>query len=150
MKKVLALLVCVLLLGSTIAFPVAAQGEEEIEISRTVEDLGDGCYYIETITVPSIQPYSNTKTGTKRATYVVSEVAIYSVSVTGTFTYDGSHAEATSADGSCVTYVPDAVIDDCHAYTMGAYACASGTVIYMGSTLTKTVKLLCSRDGSLS
>lgn len=150
MKRVLALLVCVLLLGSTIAFPVAAESKNQIEISRTVEDLGNGCYYIETITVPGIQPYSNTKSGTKTAVYVVDEQSIYAVSVTGEFTYDGSTATATSAEDSVVAYVEGVTLESHNAYTYGAYACASATVTYKGVKLTKTVKLLCDRNGNLS
>lgn len=150
MKRTFTLLICILLLASAIALPVAAASEDQIVISQTVEDLGNGCFYIETITVPSIQPYSNTKVGAKTAVYVVSEQSIYSVTVNGTFSYDGNSATATDASGTIVTYVEGVSIEDKDAYTGGASAFASATVKYQGVWLTKTVKLTCSKDGKLS
>lgn len=150
MKRIFSLLICILLLGSMIALPVAAEEEDQIVISQTVEDLGDGCYYIETITVPSIQPYSNTVKGTKRATYVVSEQSIFTVAVHGTFSYDGNSSSATDASGTITTYVDGVEIEDKDAYTSGASAYASATVRYQGVRLTKTVKLTCDKNGNLS
>lgn len=150
MKRMLALFVCIVLLGSAVALPVSAASEDQIVISQTVENLGNGCFYVETISVPSIQPFSNSKVGSKTAMYIVSEQPIYSVTVTGTFTYDGTTATATSAEHSEAAYVSGVTLVDSFAYTFGAYACASATVEYQGVTLAKTVKLLCSRDGTLS
>lgn len=155
MKRTLVLLACIVLLGSTIAFPVEAAEtdggiRDQIIISQTVEDLGNGCFYIETISVPSIQLYSSTRTGTKSSVYVVSGTSIFSISVTGTFIFDGSTAEATSASGSVVTYVEGVTINSRSAYTSGASAYATTSVTYNGATLQKTVKLTCDKDGNLS
>lgn len=150
MKRTITLLICMVLLASVIALPAAAVSEDQIVVSQTVEDLGNGCFYIETITVPSIQPYSNTKVGSKTAVYVVSGQSIYAVTVHGTFDYDGSSATATDASGTVTTYVEGVTIEDTNAYTNGASAYASATVKYQGVKLTKTVKLTCSRDGTLS
>ncbi len=154
MKRILALLICVLLAGSTIAFPAAAETSDaygdQIIISRKVEDLGNGCFYVETISVPSIQPYSNTKRGTKTAVYTAAGTSIYAVSVTGDFTYDGTTSKATSADSSVATYVDGVSITSRDAYTFGASAVASATVSYKGETLSKTVRLTCDRNGNLS
>lgn len=150
MKKTFSLLICILLLTSAIALPVAAASEDQIVVSQTVEDLGNGRFYIETITVPSIQPYSNTQVGSKTAVYVVSGQSIYSVTVNGTFSYDGNSSSATDASGTVATYVEGATIEDKDAYTIGASAYASATIKYEGVRLTKTVKLTCSKDGILS
>lgn len=150
MKRTLTLLICIFLLSSIIAFPAAAKSEDQIIISQTVEDLGNGCFYIETISVPSIQPYSNSIRGTKTGTYILSGTAIYAVSVTGDFTYDGTSAKATSADGTIVAYVEGVSVTSHNSYTLGASAYASGTVSYKGETLTKTVKLTCDKNGNLS
>lgn len=150
MKRTFSLLICILLLSSMIALPVAAEEEDQIIISQTVEDLGDGRFYIETITVPSIQPYSHTKVGSKTAVYVVSGQSIYSVTVNGTFSYDGNSSSATDATGSLATYVEGVTVEDKDAYTSGASAYAMVIVRYQGVRLTKTVKLTCDKDGNLS
>lgn len=155
MKRSFILWLCVVLIGSILVVPVSAAeltdgNGDEIIVSQTVEDMGNGCYFIETISVPSIQPYSDSVSGTKSAVYVSSGVTIFSVSVTGTFSYDGSTAKATKASGSVYTYVEDAVIISSNAYTSGASAYATASVSYESATLSKTVKLTCDKDGNLS
>lgn len=152
MKRFLTLLMCLLVLVSMAALPVSAAetAGEQIALSQSVEDLGDGCYYVETIYVPAVQTYSSEKVGTKVAQYIASGTTIYTISVTGTFSYDGSSAEATSASGTIALYVEGATIISRNAYTSGASAYASGTVKYNGATLSKTVKLTCDKNGNLS
>lgn len=152
MKRILAVLLCLLIVNSLIVFPVSATDvtEGQIIISQNVHYIGDDCYYIETISVPSVQPYTNSKRGTKSAVFVSSGTAIFTISVTGTFDYDGFSAVATSATGSIATHVPDATIGSRSAYTSGASAIATGSVVYYGITLQKTVTLTCDKDGNLS
>lgn len=159
MKRFIALLFCFILICSCISLPAAAaecnsayimQDSDQIIISQTVVNLGNGCYFVETISVPSIQTCSNTKTGTKTATYVLSGTAIYSISVTGTFTYDGSTSKATSASGSIAAHVDGVTLNSGNAYTSGTSAIAVGSVKYNGATLQKTVRLTCDKNGTLS
>lgn len=154
MKRVVTLIICILLISNTLAFPAAASEfnnqDSQIVISQKVEFVGDDCYYIETISIPSVQIYSNTKTGTKTAAYVASGTTIFSVSVTGKFTYDGSTSDATSSTCAVATYVEGATINSRNAYTSGASAVASGSVTYIGITLQKTVTLTCDKNGNLS
>lgn len=153
MKRFLSLLICCLLIGNIFALSVAAvesEDEEQIIISQTVENMGNDCYYIETIYVPAIQPYANAKTGTKTAECIASGRTIYTISVTGTFTYDGSTSDATSAAVSISTHVASASILSRNAYTSGASAIATGSVSYLGLTLQKTVTLTCDKNGNLS
>lgn len=154
MKHIVSILLCILLVCSSFTFPVSAvednSANEQIMISQTIEYIGNDCYYIETIYVPSVQPYGYTKTGTKTAAYVVAGTTIYSVSVTGTFYFDGSTSSATSASGSIATYVESAKIKSCDAHTSGNSAVATGSVTYYGITLQKTVTLSCDKDGNLS
>lgn len=153
MKQVISLLLCIILLCGTLAFPVSAieyPENEQLVISQTVEDLGQGCYYIETIYIPAVEPYGNAKTGTKTAQYINSGTIIYAISVTGTFTYDGSTSDATSATCKITTYVQNATILSRNAYTSGASAVATGSVSYNGATLQKTVTLTCDKNGNLS
>lgn len=153
MKRFCALLICLIVLSNLPVLHVAATSfseDEQIVLSQSFEDLGNGCYFIETIYVPAIQSYSNTKTGTKTAQYIASGTTIYTISVTGTFTYDGSTSNATSASGSIVTYVDGVTINSRRAYTSGSSAIATGSVTYNGATLQKTVTLTCDKNGNLS
>lgn len=154
MRRFFSLLVCLFLVLSTLAIPTNAANysgqNEQVLISQTVEYVGDGIYYIESIYVPSVQPYSYSKTGTKTSACVSGGETIYAISVTGTFTYDGVTSAATSASGTIATYVPDATIKSRSAYTSGASAIATGSVLYYGFTLQKTVTLTCDKDGNLS
>lgn len=152
MKRCFAIWICILLISNTLALPVAAtQTEnEQIIVSQTIEHINDECYFIETIYVPSIQPYSGSKTGTKVAECVSSGTTIYTLSVTGTFTYDGTTADATSAKCAIATHVSNATISSRNAYTSGASAIATGSVVYYGITLQKTVTLTCDKNGNLS
>lgn len=155
MKRILLLALCLLLVSNIFTLPTAAtvldeSSQDQIIICQTVEDLGNGSFFIETIYVPSIQLYSNTKTGTKMAQFIYSGNPIFAISVTGTFTYDGSTSDATSSLCKIVTYVEDAEIVSYDAYTSGTSAVATGSVKYKRITIPKTVTLTCDKDGNLS
>lgn len=153
MKRFFLLAFCLLLVSNIFTLSTAATELDErnqVIISQTVEDLGNGSFFIETIYVPSIQLYSSTKTGTKMAQFIYSGEPIFAVSVTGTFTYDGSTSDATSSLCEVVTYVEDAEIVSCVASTSGASAVGTGSVKYKRITIPKTVTLTCDKDGNLS
>lgn len=154
MKKLLAILFCVLALHSVAVVPAAAAeypGKDGTIINQTVEYFADGSYYIETVHKSAIQPLSDSTSGTKTATYyTASGKAVFSVLVTGTFTYDGSSAKATDALGALTTHVSSATSNEVDDYVSGASAYATGSVNYEGLTLRKTVRLTCDKDGNLS
>lgn len=151
MKRFFALLICLVLISSIVATPAsAASTTDQIIISQEINYVNDDCYFIETITIPSIQAYGNAKTGTKTAVCVSSGTAIFSISVTGNFTYDGSTASATSASSTISAHVEGVTLNSQRAYTSGASACAFGSVSYKGITLQKTVTLTCDKNGNLS
>lgn len=152
MKRITVVVLCFILICNLagITTASAAQLDDQIIVSQVVEYINESDYIIETIYEPNIQPYSNTKTGTKQATYYYSGTAIFSVSVTGTFTYDGTSAQATSATKTIVGHVSDATYISSSAYTSGASAIATGSVSYKGFTLQKTVTLTCDKNGNLS
>lgn len=153
MKRFLSLLFCALICVTIIPCRISAEEsnpDDQIIIAQTVQDVGNGFYYIETISVPAVQTYGSTRTGTKTARCVHSGTNIFAISVTGTFTYDGTTAVATSATYSITTYVEDATVKSRNAYTSGASAIATGSVSYMGFTLQKTVTLTCDKNGNLS
>lgn len=154
MKKYILLFVCVLLISNTLVISASAtesdNQNDQILVSETVEYISDDLYYVERIYIPSIQPYGNTKTGTKTAACVSSGTTIFAISVTGNFTYDGTTSDATSASYSIATYVENAKIKSGNAYTSGSSAIATGSVSYLGITLQKTVTLTCDKNGNLS
>lgn len=151
MKKMMSLFLCILLVCSIGILPVKATESNDLIINQTVEYLDDGSYFVETISESSVQLFSNTKTGTKTAKYYTSSnTLVYSVKVTGTFSYDGSSAEATDAVGMLLCHVSDATPISLSDYTSGASAIATGSVTYNGATLRKTVTLTCDKNGNLS
>ncbi len=153
MKRFFALLTSCLLFVSFLSLPAAAadyDNDDQIVVSQTVDYIGNGCYYVETIYVPAIQAYSSTKTGTKVAECISSGTTIYTVSVTGIFTYDGSSAKATSSTAKIAAYVEGVTLNSKRAYISGASACAFASVSYNGVTLQKTVTLTCDKNGNLS
>ena len=150
MKRLLAILVCFVIMISISPVPANAIEDNDIIISQTVNYIGDDYYYIETITVPSVQPFVNSKTGTKSAVCVSSGTAIFTISVTGSFTFDGSTSTATSASGSISAHVEGVTLKSGNAYTSGSSAIATGSVVYRGITLQKTVTLTCDKNGNLS
>ncbi len=151
MKKLTVLLACLLLLVTVLIPPVAAEAEPGmVLVHESIEYIDADTYYIERIYVPEISTYANTKSGTKTSQCVSGGTTIFSVSVTGHFTYDGSTATATSATGSVSTYVAGATVTSRNAYVSGASAIASASVSYGGITLSRTVRLTCSATGTLS
>lgn len=151
MRRFSIVLTCLFLVIGMMAVPAtASEFSDTIVINQSITRVGDDSYYIETISIPTIQVYSGTKRGTKTAAYVVSGTTIFSISVTGTFNYDGTSSEATSASGLITAYVDGVSLNDRYAYTSGASAYAFGSVSYHGATLQKTVTLTCDKDGNLS
>lgn len=150
MKRLFGVMISIIMFSTFLAIPVAAMETDQSIISRTVEDLGNGLYFIETISVPSVQPYSNSKTGTKTSECVYNGTTIFTISVTGIFTYDGSTSQATSATGKMVAYAEGVTFNDRRAYVSGASAIATGSATYNGTTIPKTVTLTCDKNGNLS
>ncbi|MDO5154285.1 MAG: hypothetical protein Q4D50_13150 [Eubacteriales bacterium] len=156
MRRFLVALVCLTLICSILTLPATAaefsemHEDGQVVVGRTVEYLENGYYIIETIYKPIVQLYNNTTSGTKIAQCYSSGTLIFTVQVNGTFTYDGSTAEATSATGSVKAYVSGVTLESKDAYTSGASAYATASVSYGGTTLSKTVKLTCDKDGNLS
>lgn len=150
MKKLLSVLFCVLVFCSVFAVTASAQEGEKVLISRTVEYLEDGSYYVDEVyeTNPMLR---STKSGSKASYYVSgSGTTIYSVIVTGTFSYNGSTSSATNSTATVRIYVPNATPNGKSAYTSGSTAYATGSVICEGITLRRTVSISCDKNGNLS
>lgn len=154
MKRTFALVLSLALLCSLGTVPVAAaelpSEDGQVVVSRRVEYLDNGYYIIETVYQSTAQSRGSTTSGSKSAQCYVGSTHIFTVTVSGEFTYNGSTASATSASGSFDAYVSDATLTSSNAYTSGASAIAQVSVRYQGVPLSKTVKLTCDKDGNLS
>ncbi len=125
----------------------------------SVEYLQDGSYFITTVMENSeiVVPLSITCSGSKTtAYYSKSGSKLWSVTVTGTFTYgSGSRAVCTKSTVSANVYSSSWRITNSSASKNGNNASATSTgTLYRNSTpidsITKTVTLTCSVNGNLS
>ncbi len=157
MKKLqkLAVLTLVLCLSvGALAIPAAAaDGETETRITR----FADGSYRITTIEYDrpqggaAIFSAQSTKSGTKTDEYYnSSDELAWKFRVHGTFTYNGSTAEATAATYSYDIYDSSWSFIKASASCSGATATATGSFKLLLVPHSVTVTLTCSPKGVLS
>lgn len=155
MKKYLILLLSISLILCNPNSASAASSTRNI----VVETFEDGSYIetvIEEIETASSYATTYTKSGKKTSTYKNSSGdTLWSVSVTGTFTYDGSSATCTKSTVSTTSYNSNWKISSSSASKSGATATATATAKkYLDGTyiksITETVTLTCSKSGTLS
>ena len=155
-KKFLALLMTIVSVSTLYLSPaLAANSPTASSIStKNVIVLEDGSYIIEEIVeTASIQSArtTSTKSGYKNATYYTrSNVAIFTVRVTGSFEYTGTSSKATSSSATVYLNHASATFVSKSAFCSGISAYATGSVSYIGETLTHSVALSCSATGVLS
>lgn len=156
MKKCITLLLTITL---ALYHPTAASAAVPTD-ATIVETFEDGSY-IETVieeatSASSARSTTSTVSGKKTNTYRNSEgSALWSVTVTGTFTYNGSSATCTKSTVSATSYNSNWKISSSSASKSGATAKATvsakryadGTYI---RTMTQSVSLTCSQNGTLS
>lgn len=114
--------------------------------------------YIETVLYDlpdnSIQLFSTTKTGSKKLSYKNSGTVLWSVTIKGTFSYDGSTSKCTSCSVSATSNSSDWIIYSKSASKSGNSATGKATAhklsfgVYERS-VTKSVTLSCKPDGTL-
>lgn len=148
-------LLCAVMLIMLAAPPVsAAEFRDETVVFRTVTTLEEGYYIVTEIreAIPStLGRAAQTKTGSKTKTlYSNADTKIGSLTVSGTFTYNGSTASATSASYSHSISNALWSFSGGSASRSGATATAKGNFIYVGQSQTLTVSLTCSPNGTLS
>ncbi|MFP3155223.1 hypothetical protein LQZ18_12525 [Lachnospiraceae bacterium ZAX-1] len=155
MKKLL----CVLLSLSLLTGSTLITNATDRSITKTVEYLEDGSYFVTTIEtaqndgLPLLR--ASTRSGSKTITYKSSSgTSLWSVTVTGSFTY-GSTTACTSASVSATLYSPSWKVSDKTSSRSGttARASAKGTQ-YLASvavgSITQSATLTCSSTGVLS
>ncbi len=155
MKKLYYLTLCLIL---SICFHSTVLASDINASSTIVEYLKDGSY-IETILEEnnSVGLFSttSTKSGKKTSTYKNSSGQIqWSISVTGTFSYNGSSSKCMSSSISTTCPGKYWSLSGKSASKSGATAIATATAKYINGSNTKTVQrsvqLTCSKNGTLS
>ena len=153
-KKGISLLLAFFIFANVFCTPVLAadtSGSEEQVIYYE-----DGSYAVITITYDTprtiFERYAAKKTGgTKEYIhYNSADQPLWTFRVHGTFEYDGSDAEAISADYSEDVYDSAWSFVRADAYCSGASAVAKGTFKESIFPVSKTITLTCSKDGKLS
>ena len=150
MKRFCISVLCLLILGIFFTFGVSANTVVS-DTKSTIEYLDDGSYIItewETAPTATRSVSSKTKTSTY---YSSSGSAIFSVSLTGNFTYtSGVSAKATSQSASVTVYSDSASYVTKSSSRSGASVYGSGTVYYAGRNRTLSLQMTCDVYGNIS
>jgi len=154
MKKLFAILLALVLLSCSV---LCTSAQEETPISgtkTTIEYLENGDY-IETVIEWEESTTRVTIPGTKTANYKNSSGTIlWSLKVTGTFSYNGTTCTCTSARHTATSYVSYVTIKSASASRSGNKATAYGTATITLDGVTRdvslSVTLSCSANGVLS
>lgn len=158
MKKFIKHSFIFIFLLSVLFSPISVYANDTI-LSSQKEYLENGDYFeITTIEhdTNSFFATSKTITASRTAKYVTSSGKVcWSVTVTGTFTYNGSTSKCTASKVSAISNNSNWRIASKNSSRCGNTASATATAnLYKGSkiikTATKTVTLSCSKNGTLS
>lgn len=162
MKKIIAsfLALTVLMLSSFI-IPTNASANS-IESNTSIEYLDNG-YYIETVILDVSTSFPHdliagttyTTTRTKTRYYKNSSGDVmWWVSITGTFTYDGSTSTCTScyadADAPASTWSIKTLLSSKSGNTATGFAVATQTLAFVSYDYSMTVDITCSPNGTIS
>ena len=151
----------ILLLTISLAFCHPSIASAAVPTDATIVETFDDGSYIETVikkttSASSARSTTSTVSGKKTNTYRNSEgSALWSVTVTGTFTYNGSSATCTKSTVSATSYNSNWKISSSSASKSGATAKATASVKRYADgtyirTMTQSVSLTCSKKGTLS
>lgn len=152
-KLIVVLLITATLCCTALCTPVGATSVSEAT-TTTVEYLDNGDY-IETIITYDNSLTRSTKTASKTSNYKNSSGDIlWSVTVKGTFTYNGTTSSCTSCSHSTTAPGTYWSIKSSSSSKSGNTATATAVATYKTALITKdysmSVKLTCSADGTLS
>ncbi len=155
MKRTLIItLIISLICCSALCIPAsAAEATEKTE--TTIEYLDNGDYIKTTITYYETNARVATKSGSKTADYYNSAGdTMWSVTVNGTFNYNGTTSSCTSVSRSAAAYASSWSIKSSSCSKSGNCASATATAtnkgVFTSKDYTKTVNLYCSPYGILS
>ncbi len=158
MKKLFIFMLTALMTFNIIfPFPVLANTNSTNTTEYTYYD--DGSYMITSIidepTIPVTRSTSTTTKSKIASYYSSSNVELWYVKVTGTFTYNGTSSKCTSSSVSAASYDKNWQISNRSASKSGSSATAKATgKLYQNDivrkTINKTVTLTCSAKGTFS
>ena len=158
MRKILSSILCILLLLSMVVLPVGADEATTVThiISEEVEYLDNGYYIVTTVTetynLTSARDAVQSKTGSKTRTVLSgAKVELYSITVTGTFTYNGAYSKATGSSYSYAILLPSvwSFVSGSATYSDNI---ATATGIFKSTITgnsTTSVTVSCSEDGTI-
>lgn len=152
MKKTIALTLLLTLLCCTI-FVFSASATESTKV--TIEKLDNGDYIETIITYNENDDRAATRSGSKTNNYKNSDgETLWSITVNGTFTYNGTTSSCTSVSRSAAAYADGWSIKNSSSSKSGNCATANATATYKSLLIsrdyTMTVNLYCSPYGILS
>lgn len=142
-----------------IVYMMSFSNVKALENTNTyIEETFDDGSYIEIVIDEGNMNARTSITKKKTATYKGSDgTALWSVTVTGTFNYNGTTSSCTSSSVSTANYSSTWKLSNKKASKSGATASASVTAKQYHSngatvlkTINKTVKLTCDKNGNLS
>lgn len=137
------------------AFCTPASAAEVAKTETTIEYLDNGDYIETTITYYETNSRAATKSGSKTSNYKNGDgVTMWSVTVNGTFTYNGTTSSCTSVSHSTTAPGTNWSIKSSSCTKSGNCASATATathkVLLVSNDYTLTVNLYCSPYGILS
>lgn len=155
MKKCTALFIAVLMLIMSV-FPVTAVANDET-INCYVEYFDDGSYIITEIATSNISTMAtSTKTHKKTSSYYDADnKKLWTVNLTGTFTYTGNSATCTKATTSYTIYdskwkVTSATASKNSRTATGDFTVKRYTLGIPTKTINKALTITCSNTGVCS
>lgn len=154
-KRKLFLLIIVAIISVCTFSPVNASQYYSQDTKVETVYLPYGIYIVSTIQeeISYTSPYSTaqTKNGSKTSTvYSAAGKSLYSITVYGTFSYDGSSATAKSSSYSYTDESPLWSFSYGSSSYSGSTATATGTFKSAVSSKSLSVSLTCSANGTLS
>lgn len=153
MKRLFTLLLTILMLSCSVLCTAAT--ETPLSGTKTTIEYLENGDYIKTVITWEESNTRASKTASKTATfYNNSDVAIWSLTVTGTFTYNGTTSSCTSCSHSTAIHQAGYALQSASSSKSGNTATATGvavtTLAFVSMELPITTKLTCSANGTLS
>ena len=151
-KELSVLFLCLLMLFSC---PLTALASENETTEVDVEYFDDGRYLVSETTFYKTLKKASTKSATRRLTYFnANDVSEWYFELSATFSYTGSSVTCTRADVATKIYNDQWKVKDTSSSKSGGKATGTIEIKYtvMGvtiKTVTKTLILTCSRDGTI-
>lgn len=152
-KKIISILTAICLFIALPCTTFASNSIITVDESSEITYLDDGSYYVTTITESLAR---STKSGSRSTTYYSSsDVALWKVTIKGTFSYDGTSATCTSASHTVTIYDSAWYTYSQNSYESSNKAIAEVTMKQkmLGITITTrnvTLTITCDKNGNLS